>query len=149
MMKYKGYPNFDPFRRYFDKYYWERPSAKLFMTWGIKQLKLVLAQIVTAWQKSFPKSHFSSFAINQYGNSWKLRWVNSTILSNKIWLILISYTVFMSTLPAVAYEYYFLISWKLMVVKILTVSLVACEQCTEQLIYWWQTRNCSFAFLCC
>ena len=26
MMKYEGYPNFDPFRRYFDKNYWERPS---------------------------------------------------------------------------------------------------------------------------
>ena len=46
MMKYKGYPNFDPFRRYFNKYYWERPSAKLSMTWGMKLLKLVLVQIV-------------------------------------------------------------------------------------------------------
>ena len=48
----------------------------------------------TARQKSFPKSHFS-FVIKQRGNSWKLSWVNSTILNNKILLILISYVVFM------------------------------------------------------
>ena len=42
-----------------------------------------------AQQKSFLKSHFSSFAMKQHGNSWKLRWVNSTVLNNKIWLILI------------------------------------------------------------
>ena len=29
MMKYKDYPNFDPFRRHFNKNYWDRPSAKL------------------------------------------------------------------------------------------------------------------------
>ena len=38
-------------------------------------------------QRSFLKSHFSSFAIKQHRNSWKLRWVNSTILNNKIWLV--------------------------------------------------------------
>ena len=47
MMKYEGYPNFDPFRRYFNKNYWERPSTKLFMTFDIKLLKPVLAELVT------------------------------------------------------------------------------------------------------
>ena len=32
MTKYEGYPNSDPFRRYFNKNYWERPSTNLFMT---------------------------------------------------------------------------------------------------------------------
>ena len=58
----------------------------------------------TARHKSFPESHFSSFVIKQRGNSWKLRWVNSTILSNKIWLTLRSYVVFMSNLLAFVYE---------------------------------------------
>ena len=44
----------------------------------------------TTQQKSFLKSHFSNFVIKQYGNSRKLRWVNSTKLNNKICLILIS-----------------------------------------------------------
>ena len=26
---------------------------------------------------------------------------------------------------------------------------LVCEQRTEQLIYWWQTRNFNFVFLCC
>ena len=46
MTKYEGYPNFDPFRRYFGKNYWERPSTKLFTSCDIKLLKPVLAQIV-------------------------------------------------------------------------------------------------------
>ena len=57
-----------------------------------------------AHQQSFPNSHFSSFVIKQCGNSWKFRWVNSTILSNKTWLTLILYVVFMSTLLAFLYE---------------------------------------------
>ena len=77
--------------------------------------KPVLAQIVTAQWKSFPKSHFSSFVIKQCCDSWELRCVNSTILSNKIWLTLISYLVFMSTLLVFVNEKVinFLISWKL------------------------------------
>ena len=47
MMKYEGYPNFDPFTRYLNEIYWERPITKLFMTCDIKLLKPVLAQIVT------------------------------------------------------------------------------------------------------
>ena len=46
MTKYKGYPNFDPFRRYFIKNYWERPSIQLIMTCDIKPLEQFLAQIV-------------------------------------------------------------------------------------------------------
>ena len=40
-----------------------------------------------AQQNSFPKSHFSSLVIKQLDNSWKLKWVNTTILNNKIWLV--------------------------------------------------------------
>ena len=47
MIKYEGYPNFDPFGRYFNKNYWERASTKLFMTYDINPLKSILAQIVT------------------------------------------------------------------------------------------------------
>ena len=46
MTKSEGYPNFDPFRRYFGKSYWESPSTKLFIICDIKLLKPVLAQIV-------------------------------------------------------------------------------------------------------
>ena len=45
--------------------------------------------------------------IKQHGNSWKLRWANST------WIVY----------EKVSFIIYFLISWKLMEVKILTVSL--------------------------
>ena len=45
--------------------------------------------------------------IKQHGNSWKLRWVNST------WIVY----------EKVSFIIYFLISWKLTEVKILTVSL--------------------------
>ena len=97
----KATPTLILFRRYFNKNYWERPSIKLFMTCDIKLLKPVLAHIVTRHgKKSFPKPHFSSFVIKQRGNLWKLRWVNSTIRNNETWLILISYVVSMSTLPA-------------------------------------------------
>ena len=51
MTKYDGFPNFDPFRRYFSKKYWERLSKKLFLTCDIKLLKQVLAQIVTRHNK--------------------------------------------------------------------------------------------------
>ena len=47
MTKYEDYPNFDPFGRYYNKNYWERPSTKLIMTCHIKLLKPILAQIVT------------------------------------------------------------------------------------------------------
>ena len=58
----------------------------------------------TALQESFLKSHFSSFVIMQCGNSGKLRWVNSTVLNKKFWLVLISYVVFMLTLLAFVFE---------------------------------------------
>ena len=58
----------------------------------------------TALQESFLKSHFSSFVIIQCGNSGKLRWVNSTLLNKKFWLVLISYVVFMLTLLAFVYQ---------------------------------------------
>ena len=35
-----------------------------------------------AWQKGF--LNFHNFVIKQHGNSWKLKWVNSTMLNNKI-----------------------------------------------------------------
>ena len=44
MTKYESYPNFDPFKRYFDKNYWEMPPLQLIMTCDIKPL--ILAQIV-------------------------------------------------------------------------------------------------------
>ena len=49
MTKYEGYPNFDPFRRYFNKNHWERPSIwQLIMTCDITPLEpQILAQIVT------------------------------------------------------------------------------------------------------
>ena len=69
MTNYEGYPNFDPFGRYFNKNYWERPSTKL-LTCNLKTLKPILAQIVTQHsKKSFLKSQFHSFVIKQCGNS--------------------------------------------------------------------------------
>ena len=46
MTKYEGYLNSDPFRRYFNKNYWDRPSKKLFITYDRKPLKPILAHIV-------------------------------------------------------------------------------------------------------
>ena len=101
MTKDEGYPNFDSF----NKNFWERPSTNLFMTCDIKPLKPILAQIVMlAQQKRLLKSHFRSFVIKQHGNSWRLRWVNSTILNDEIWLILISWVVFMTILLTCVYE---------------------------------------------
>ena len=51
-MKYEAYPNFDPFRRYFNKNCWERPSTKLYMTCNIKPLKPILVQIVMRHSKN-------------------------------------------------------------------------------------------------
>ena len=107
----------------------------------------------TAWQKSFPKYHFSSFLIKQRSKSWKLRWVNSTILNNKIWLIFLYHMWFLCQL-------YWLLFMKMLFILHfdqletdssgnIDVSLVACEQRTEQRIYQWQIRNISFVFLCC
>ena len=53
------------------------------------------------WQKSFIKSNFTNFVIKQPGNSRKLRLVNSTILDTEIWLLLISYIVFITTLQKI------------------------------------------------
>ena len=80
MTKYEGYPNSDPFRRPF-------LGLLTLFTCNIKQLEPILAQIVTRHSKNvFLKSHFSSFVIKQHGNSWKLRWVKSTILkSGLLW----------------------------------------------------------------
>ena len=55
----------------------------------------------TVQQKSFIKSNFTNFVIKQPGNSRKLRLVNSTILDTEIWLLLISYTVFKTTLQKI------------------------------------------------
>ena len=51
MKKNELYPNFDPFRKYFNKNYWEKPSISLIMTCYIKPLKPFLTQIVTRYSK--------------------------------------------------------------------------------------------------
>ena len=81
MTKYEGYLNFDLFRRYFNKNYWERPSTKaIYGLWHKGTQTGFSTNCNTAWQKRFLKSDFSSFVIKQDGNSGELRWVNSTIL---------------------------------------------------------------------
>ena len=130
MRKYKGYPNFDTFRRYFNKNYWKRLSTKLYMTCNIKPLKPILAKIVPQHgKKSFLKSHFSSFA-NQA--AWQLMEVEvSELYLNSLWKSFFHY-ILSDQLEIDGSE------------NIDSFSAVACEQHMEQLIYQWQGRNFNF-----
>ena len=74
MMKYEGYPNFDPFRRYFNK----KPLGAAFYIANCnlrhKATQTIFSTNCDAVeQKSFLKSQFSSFVMKQHDNSWKLR----------------------------------------------------------------------------
>ena len=61
MVKYEGQPNFYPFKRHFNKCYWERLSLKFFMICNIKSLKIISAQIVTLHGKTFSEIIFQWF----------------------------------------------------------------------------------------
>ena len=90
MTKYEGYPNFDPFRRYFNKSMGEAFYIANYDLPHKATRTTFSTNCNAAQQKSFLESYFSSLVMKQHGNSWKLRWVNSTVLNNKIWLFLIS-----------------------------------------------------------
>ena len=62
MTKYEDYLKFDPFGRYCNKNYWATPSTKLIMTFHIKPLKPILAQIVT-WHGKNIFQNLSSVAL--------------------------------------------------------------------------------------
>ena len=73
MTKYEGYPNFDPFRGYFEKLLGE---AFYIANYDLRHKATQIdfsTNCKAAQQKSFLKPHFSSFVIKQYGSSWKLR----------------------------------------------------------------------------